>query len=122
MTTDTTFSPEAYWADPRWADYYARAREDITRRIETDGWSQWTQSDKRYLLASQICIVENDVDGNPSGRVTAHLDVRIYSHTVEDLYRIWQSSFMQNRFETTITHFIADTQERKVIDLLSICA
>ena len=103
--------------------YYEYAKVEFRSVIESyDGWSRWTTSDKRYMLVSQLGIVENDIDGNPSGTVTGYLDMHVSSNRIEDLQLLWASSFFQQRYETSRAHFIVDTKERKVVEFLSICA
>ncbi len=109
--------------DTDWATYFARARESLKEMIEDEAnWALWTTSTKRYVLVTHLLIVENDVDGNLCGTVTGYLDTFVYSDKVEDLKRVWASQFISQRYSTTHQHFIADTQQRKVVELLSICA
>jgi hypothetical protein len=104
-------------------EYYARAKAELAQLIESDErWSDWTTSPKRYMLVSQLGIVENDVDGNPLGLVTGYLDLHVSSDSAEDLKRLWVSRFIQQRYETSRQHFIVDTKERKVVEFLSVCA
>ncbi len=100
--------------------YFERAREGITRIIEHN-WDGWTISKRRYLLVSLHCVVEGDVTKR-TGAVTDRMEFHVTSDNVECLRQLWKTSWFQQGFDTTVTHFIVDTQDRKVIDLLSICA
>ena len=104
-------------------EYYAQAAQGLKRLIESDDhWTDWTASDKRYMLVTHLLIVEGDVDGDTFGRVTGYLDFHVSSTNVEDLRRLWESSFIRTRYSTTHQHFIVDMKDRKVVEFLSICA
>ncbi len=101
--------------------YFERAREGLTRIIE-ENWARWTTSERRYLLVSLHIVIEDDIAPHRSGTVTGRMEFHVTSDNLDYLRQLWRTPMFQSCFDTTVTHFIADTQERKVIDLLSICA
>ena len=106
-----------------WGTYCERGESSLKKDLEENPemWDNWTISDKRYMLVCYPMIIENDIDNNPSGKVTAHLDCHVSSDNLEDLRLLWKSKFIQQRYDTTKQHFIADIKERKVIEFVSVC-
>jgi len=106
-----------------WGTYYQSAEASLKKRIESEPetWKMFTNSDKRYMLVSNIKIVQNNIDGSMSGIVTGCLDFHISSNDIEDLRLLWKSKFVQQRYSTTAQHFIVDTKEIKVVEFLSVC-
>ena len=105
-----------------WDSYYKNGKSSLKKRLEEESgmWDNWTRSDKRYMLICHLIIVANDIDNNPSGRVTSHLDFCVNSDDIESLRLLWNSKFIQERYDTTMQHFIADMQEKKVIEFCSV--
>ena len=106
-----------------WESYYEKGIASLKKKLEENPemWDNWTKSDKRYMLVCYPMIIENDVDNNPSGRVTAHLECHVSSDNIEDLRLLWKSKFIQQRYDTTRQHFIADMKERKIVEFTSVC-
>lgn len=106
-----------------WENYYKRGIDSIKKALEekSEMWDDWTRSDKRYMLVCYLMIIENDIDNDPSGKVTAHLDCHVSSNNLEDLRLLWKSKFVCQRYDTTRQHFIADMKERKIVEFVSVC-
>ena len=106
-----------------WKSYYEKGIASLKKDLEekTEMWNSWTQSCKRYMLVCYPVIIENDIDSNPSGKVTARLDCHISSDNLEDLRLFWKSKFIQQRYDTSKQHFIADMKEKKIVEFTSVC-
>lgn len=106
-----------------WKTYYEKGKSLLKMRLEEDPemWNAWTNSDKRYMLICYPMIIENNVDNNGNGKITAHLDCHVSSNNLEDLRLFWNSKFIQQRYDTTKQHFIADIKEKKIFEFVSIC-
>jgi thermostable 8-oxoguanine DNA glycosylase len=103
-------------------EYFEEGKAALKKRLEDNSemWDRWTKSDKRYMLVYHLLIVDNDVEKG-SGPVTAHLDCHIGSNNLEDLRLMWNSKFVQQRYDSTRQHFIVDTKDKKVVEFLSVC-
>lgn len=106
-----------------WETYFEKGKASLKKELEgnSEMWNNWTKIDKRYVLIFHLMVVENDIDNNLSGRVTAHLDCHASSDNLEDLKLLWKSRFVQERYASTRQHFIIDTKEKKVIEFVSVC-
>jgi len=120
-TIDTTKFMDASKFDL--GSYYEKGKASLKKDLEEkpEMWDNWIKSDKKYMLVCYPMIIENDIDNNPSGRVTAHLDCHISSDNLDDLRLFWKSKFIQQRYDTTKQHFIADVKEKKIIEFTSVC-
>ena len=83
-------------------------------------FKNWTNSSKRYMLVTVLGVVENDLN-KTSGVVTNHLHFHVSSDSINDLRKLWNHNFIQQRFETPNQHFIADMREKKIVEFLSVC-
>lgn len=101
---------------------FERATSALKKDLEEkpEMWDNWTKSDKRYMLVCYPSIVNNNITAL-SGTVTGHLDFHVSSNSVEDLKLLWYSDFIQQKFDTTRQHFIADMKSRKIIEFMSVC-
>jgi len=120
-TIDTTKFIGASKFDCR--TYYEKGKASLKKDLEEkpEMWDNWTKSDKRYMLVCYTTIIKDDIDNNPSGKVTAHLDCHVSSDNLQDLRLLWKSKFIQQRYDTTKQHFIADIKERKIVEFVSVC-
>ena len=105
-----------------WKTYYEKGKASLTKQLEEDSemWDRWTKSDKRYMLVCSLAILENTID-KVVGCVTGHLDCHISSDNADDLRLLWGSKFIQQRYNSTHQHFIADIQEKKIVEFVSVC-
>ena len=97
-----------------WDLYYARATKLFKKLIEGEGWDNWTKSNKKYLLVTQIRVFETDSSEN--------FEFYIASDNLEQLQKLWKHPFITKQYDCTTQHFIVDLKQRKVMDFLSICA
>ena len=82
---------------------------------------QWLNSDKRYMLSTKICVMKDNLN-ETAGQVTDNLDFFVSANSVEILEQLFNSVFIQQRYNTPATHFIFDKVDNKVVKFLSICA
>ena len=119
-TFDTTKFMDASKFD--WGTYYKNGEASLRAKLESkpEMWEKWTNSDKRYMLVTDISLIENDFN-KTSGTVTAHFDAHISSNSIESLRGAWQNFFSKRPYDTTKQHFIADIKERKIVEFVSVC-
>lgn len=105
-----------------WGKYFEDGRASLQKRLEEDPimWNNWTNSDKRYMLITNINYVGNDFN-NKYGTVTHYYDAHISSNSIETLLDIWDNFFSKRPYDTTRQHFIADMKEKKVVKFVSVC-
>ena len=103
-------------------DYYETGKASLKQELENDPvmWNNWVNYDKKYKLISTITIVENDLNQG-TGKVTGRIHFGASSDSIDDLKRFWAHSFMQSGYDSTVQHFIVDTEEKKVVEFLSVC-
>ncbi len=104
-----------------WASYYERGIAKLKKELEENPemFEKWTSSEARYKLITFLKIVENDIN-ILGGKITGHFDFEV-SGSIEDLRKLWKSDFIQKRYDTPRQHFIADMQEEKIVEFLSVC-
>lgn len=106
-----------------WGSYFEKGTSSFKKKLEEnfEMWQKWTNSDKRYMLVCFLGIVKDDIDNSLSGEITGYLDFYVGSDNLKDLRLLWNSKFIQQRYESRKQHFIADMKEKKIIEFCSIC-
>lgn len=112
-----------------WGSYYAEGKSSFKKELEEKPQmlDSWTGNDSkhneynRYRLVTKLIIVENNVDDHPNGTVTGHLKCFIEAASIKELTQLWNSKFIQSRYDSTYQHFIVDMLDRKIITFLSVC-
>ena len=105
-----------------WPSYFERGKASLKKDLEENPemFRDWTSSKGRYKLITYLSIILDDIN-ILSGKVTGYFDFNVSSNSIEDLKKLWKSDFIQGRYETTRQHFIADMQEKKIVEFLSVC-
>lgn len=105
-----------------WGSYFEKGKSSLKKEFEENPemWQKWTNSDKRYMLVTDISIIENDFNKS-SGTVTDHFDAHISSDSILSLKNIWLNFFSKRPYDNAKQHFIADMKEKRIIEFCSVC-
>ena len=105
-----------------WKTYYEKGKASLKKELEENPemWDRWTKSNKRYMLVCYPTIMESAID-DTSGKITGHLEFHVSSDDLESLKLLWKSKFIQQRYDTTRQHFIADMIEKRIVEFVSVC-
>lgn len=103
-------------------NYFEDGKRHLKERLESneDMFNNWIGSNYRYVLVSKVMIIGDNLDGE-IGPVNGRFDYRVYSDSVEHLKMLWNTIYIKRHYDSTVQHFIADAEENKVIEFLSVC-
>ena len=90
-----------------WEEYFKAAKTDFKKGLEEDEkiFDFWISLDERYVLISR----------------SLGKSFRVGSDSVEKLKEFWASYLSPEKYDNSTQHFIVDTQDRKIVEFLSVC-
>lgn len=105
-----------------WHSYFEAGKASLKHMLEENDemFECWTNSDKQYMIVSDISLIEDDFDKR-EGKITEHFDVHISSNSVKALRSFWINLLSKRPYDSTKQHFIADIKNRKIVEFLSVC-
>lgn len=90
-----------------WEEYFKTVKADFKKSLEEDEktFDFWISLGERYVLISR----------------SLGKSFRVGSDSVEELKAFWASYLSLEKYDGSSQHFIVDTQDRKIVEFLSVC-